>query len=61
MTTVVARRVRDNNEKQCRHNENNAGTPVSSVLPWAHEKTRCSVPPGCHTQLWIMQIFYKIR
>jgi hypothetical protein len=39
-------RVRDNNEKQCRNNESNAGTPVASVLPWAHEKTRCDVPPG---------------
>jgi hypothetical protein len=28
-----SRRVRDNNEKQCRNNENNAGTPVASVLP----------------------------
>jgi len=41
-----SRRVPDNNEKQCRNNENNAGTPVASVLPWAHEKTRCGVPPG---------------
>jgi hypothetical protein len=31
--------------------KNNAGTPVASVLPWAHKKTRCVVPPGRVVQL----------
>jgi len=31
--------------------KNNAGTPVASVLPRAHEKTRRGVPPGRHAQL----------
>jgi hypothetical protein len=41
--------------------KNNAGTPVASVLPWAHEKTRCGVPPGRHAHLWIVGDLYKIR
>jgi hypothetical protein len=41
--------------------KNNAGTPVLSILPRTHEKTRRGRPPGHQTQSWITNFFFQIR
>jgi hypothetical protein len=41
--------------------KNNTGTPVLSILPQTHEKTRRGRPPGYQTQSWITNFFSQIR
>jgi len=41
--------------------KNNTGTPVLSLLPRTHEKTRRGRPPGHQTQSWITNFFFQIR
>jgi hypothetical protein len=41
--------------------KNNTGTPVLSILPRTHEKTRRGRPPGHQTQSWITNFFSQIR
>jgi hypothetical protein len=41
--------------------KNNTGTPVLSILPRTHEKTRRGRPPGHQTQSWITNFFFQIR
>jgi hypothetical protein len=56
-----SRRVRDNNEKQCRNSENNTGTPVASVLPWRTKKPGAVSRPGVMRIFAIVGNLYKIR
>jgi hypothetical protein len=41
--------------------KNNTGTPVLSILPRTHEKTRRGRPPGHQTQSCITNFFFQIR
>jgi hypothetical protein len=41
--------------------KNNTGTPVLSILPRTHEKTRRGRPPGHRTQSSITNFFSQIR